>query len=246
MGRKARPAMHGLEALGARLKQIRLQSGLSQMKLAKAIGFDPAHGYKYILRLEKGQVPNPTLRTIAACLEACGASWPAVADVLPATGTVSAPAPAKSSMVNRESVIPSSTPGPQSLTPNPSPPPPRRRDSRPMREQLRSQRIEEREQHARRFWSGVKQAETTTIALLRSLRVPSSLHRAYLSFTRSCCSTIDAFEATRPEVVERELAKLVQPAVAQGLDRRILAQLQSACTRVFRPQPPGADIGSED
>ena len=55
MGRKVRPALHGLEAMGARLKRIRMQSGLSQMKVARLIGFDPSHGYKYILRLEKGQ-----------------------------------------------------------------------------------------------------------------------------------------------------------------------------------------------
>ena len=105
-----------------------------------------------------------------------------------------------------------------------------------MREQLRSRRIEEHELHARRFWSGTKQADDATVSLLHSLRIPSSLHRAYLSFARACCSTIDAFEAARPEVAERELAKLVQPAVAQGLDRKILAQIQSACIRVFRPQ----------
>lgn len=239
MGRKVRPALRGLETLGARLKQIRSQSGLSQMKLAKLIGFDPAHGYKYILRLEKGQVPNPTLRTIAACLEACGAAWQAVADVLPSTGTVSVPA--------RRSLYagPFSYSGPMTAGPRPAsavrtpspPPPPRRKDSRPMREQLRSRRIEEHELHARRFWSGARQVDESTTALLRSLRVPSNLHRAYLSFARACCSTTDAFASARPEVAERELAKLVQPAVAQGLDRRILAQIQSACTQVFGSQP---------
>jgi transcriptional regulator with XRE-family HTH domain len=250
MGRKVRPALLGLEAMGVRLKQIRAQSGLSQMKLAKLIGFDPAHGYKYILRLEKGQVPNPTLRTIAACLEACGAKWEAIADVLPNTGTVAAPG--SSSIVHRpSSIIQSPDPRPQSLTPIPTPlspqsrienqkseipAPPRRKDSRPMREQLRSRRIEEHELHARRFWSGTKQAVDATVALLHSLRIPSSLHRAYLSFARACCSTIDAFEAARPEVAERELAKLVQPAVAQGLDRKLLAQIQSACTQVFHSQ----------
>lgn len=239
MGRKARPAMTGLEALGARLKQIRQQAGLSQMKLARLIGFEPAHGYKYILRLEKGQVPNPTLRTIAACIEACSAGWQAVVDVLPATGTVTAPAPAQSPIANLKSEIPvPASPAPQSLAPSPSPPaPPRRKDSRPMREQLRSQRIEQRELRTRRFWSGMKQADETTTALLHSLRVPSAMHRAYLSFARACCSTIDAFEAARPEVVERELAKLVQPATVQGLDRRVLAQIESACTRVFCSQP---------
>ncbi|MCX6841370.1 MAG: helix-turn-helix transcriptional regulator [candidate division WOR-3 bacterium] len=231
--------MTGLEALGARLKQIRQQAGLSQMKLAKLIGFEPAHGYKYILRLEKGQVPNPTLRTIAACIEACGVGWQAVVDVLPATGTVTPPAPAQPSTANRKSEIPvPASPAPQSLTPSPSPPaPPRRKDSRPMREQLRSRRIEQRELRTRRFWSGMKQADEATGALLHALRVPSPMHRAYLSFARACCSTIDAFEAARPEIVERELAKLVQPATVQGLDRRVLAQIESACTRVFRSQP---------
>ena len=243
MGRKARPAMTGLEALGARLKQIRQQAGLSQMKLAKLIGFDPAHGYKYILRLEKGQVPNPTLRTIAACLEACRAGWQAVVDVLPATGTVTPPAPSQPSAANRKSEIPapasSAPPIPQSEIENRKSeiPAPRRRDSRPMREQLRSQRIEQRELRTRRFWSGMKQADEATTALLHSLRVPSAAHRAYLSFARACCSTIDAFETARPEIVERELAKLVQPATVQGLDRRVLAQIESACTRVFRSQP---------
>ena len=241
MGRKARPAMRGLEALGASLKQIRQQADLSQMKLAKLIGFEPAHGYKYILRLEKGQVPNPTLRTIAACLEACGAAWQAVVDVLPATGTVIPPAPPQSSIANRKSENPvPPSPAPESTIDNRQSPiasPPRRKDSRPMREQLRSRRIEQRELHTRRFWSGVKHADETTGALLHSLRVPSPLHRAYLSFARACCSTIDAFETARPEVVERELAKLVQPATAQGLDRKILAQIQSTCTQVFRSQP---------
>jgi len=234
MGRKVRPAMTGLETLGARLKQVRQQAGLSQMKLAKLIGFEPAHGYKYILRLEKGQVPNPTLRTIAACLEACGATWLAIADVLPATGTVIAPT-RNSSSLSRALVTDPMTPGPRPPSPAPKPSP-RRKDSRPMREQLRSRRIEERELHTRRFWSGVKQADDATTALLHSLRVPSTLHRSYLSFARACCSTIDAFETARPEVATRELAKLIQPAVAQGLDRKMLAHIQSACTRVFHSQ----------
>lgn len=240
MGRKARPPLQGLEALGARLKEIRLQSRLSQMKLAKLIGFDPSHGYKYILRLEKGQVPNPTLRTIAACLEACGASWKDIVDVLPATGTVSGPAPRTSR------VVPSSAPSPMTFGPRPpsqapgraQPAIPRHKDSRPMREQLRSQRLKEREERTRRFWSGVKQAEMATVALLHSMRVPSSLSRAYVSFARSCCLTIDAFKAARPEVAERELARLVETAVAQGLDQKALAQIQSACTQVCRSLSP--------
>jgi transcriptional regulator with XRE-family HTH domain len=244
MGRKARPAMCGLETLGARLRQVRQHSGLSQMKLAKLMGFDPAHGYKYILRLEKGQVPNPTLRTVAAFIEACGAEWQAVVDVLPATGTVVAPAPGSPSLVHRpSSIVPPSdpeAPNPQSTIENHKseiPSPPRRKDSRPMREQLRTRRLEQRTLRTQRFWQGMKRADEATAALLHSLRVPSPQHRAYLSFARACCSTVDAFETARPEVVERELAKLVQPAATQGLDRRILAQIQSTCTQVFRSQP---------
>ncbi len=247
MGRKVRPALRGLEALGARLKQIRRQSGLSQMKLARLIGFDPAHGYKYILRLEKGQVPNPTLRTIAACLEACGATWQAIADVLPATGTVVTPARQPRTVASHP-VLGPMTSGPRPETPDqspPPPPPPRRKDSRPMREQLRSRRIEERERHTRRFWSGVKQVDGTTAALLHSLRIPSSLHRAYRSFARACCSTIDAFGTARPGTADRELAKLIQPAVAQGLDGKLLAQIQSTCTQVFRSQLPAGNKESE-
>ena len=55
------------------------------------MGFNPTHGYKYILKLEKGTVPNPTLRTIVGYLEACGAGWPDVVDVMPGS---TGPAPA--------------------------------------------------------------------------------------------------------------------------------------------------------
>ena len=59
MGRKARPAMAGLEELGFRLKDLRTKAGISQMELSRRIGFDPTHGYKYILRLEKGLSAQP-------------------------------------------------------------------------------------------------------------------------------------------------------------------------------------------
>jgi len=237
MGRKARPALRGLEVLGARLKQIRQRSGLSQMKLARLIGFDPAHGYKYVLRLEKGQVPNPTLRTIAACLEACDAVWRDVADALPGTGEVSAPAGAPPSTVER------TPPAPMASGPRPSPPLPRHKDPRPMREQLRARRLEQHDLHSRRFWSAVRQAEDVTTELLRRLRVSPAQRRAYLSFARSCCSTIDAFDAARPEVAGRELTRLVPPAIAQGLDRGMLSRIQTACLRVLGQDAPAAKKG---
>jgi len=43
------------------------------------------------------------------------------------------------------------------------------------------------------------------------------------------------------EVAERELAKLLTPALEQELDRKILMQIQSICARVFRPQSPARD-----
>jgi transcriptional regulator with XRE-family HTH domain len=238
MGRKARPAMRGLAALGGRLKQIRQQSGLSQMKLAKLIGFDPAHGYKYILRLEKGQVPNPTLRTVAAYLEACGTGWQAVVDELPSTGTVSA------SPLFPSARSPRLVPGSMTLGPRPQSPAltslsrasSRRKDSRPLREQLRSRRLEQRELRTHRFWAGVKQAEEEIGALLDSLHLSSVRRRAYLAFARACCSTIDAFEAARPGTLERELVRLAQPATGQGLDQKVLVQIQSLCIRVFRSE----------
>lgn len=250
MGRRIRPALRGLDALGARLKRIRQQAGLSQMKLARLIGFDPAHGYKYVLRLEKGQVPNPTLRTIAACLEACGAGWQSVADVLPATGdlitagaaqaptgqdgkpTLSPPAPgSEPPTATAQSTSPSSAPAPPAASAPRLP-----KDSRPLRERLRLQRIQGRELRTQRFWSSVKLCEEAVRSLLHSLPGSSRLQHAYLSFARSCCSTIDAYEDTRPEAVERELAKLIPPTVEKGLDRRLLLRIQSACLEVFRSQ----------
>jgi transcriptional regulator with XRE-family HTH domain len=254
--------MAGLPALGGRLKELRQKAGISQMKLAELIGFDPKHGYKYVLRLEKGLVPNPTLRTIAAFLEACGAAWQSVADVLPATGTVSAPTPSQSSIVNRQSEIPSPAPSapqskignrksqiavppspapsPQSLAPSPSPPaPPRRKDSRPMREQLRSQRIEQRQLRTKRFWETVQQAEEATRKVLHSSRVPAGQQPAYRVFARQSCSTLDALESARPELAERELGKSADAASKQGLDRGILNQILAICIHTFRSQEPG-------
>ncbi|MGQ9708006.1 MAG: helix-turn-helix domain-containing protein, partial [bacterium] len=80
---KKRLQLQGLDVLGSRLRELRLRAGISQMKLAEILGLNPTHGYKYILRLEKGLVPNPTMRTITGYLIACGASWQELAAVLP-------------------------------------------------------------------------------------------------------------------------------------------------------------------
>ncbi len=64
MGRKKHEALNGLAELGDQLRSIRLKADLSQMRVSELMGFNPTHGYKYILKLEKGTVPNPTLRTV--------------------------------------------------------------------------------------------------------------------------------------------------------------------------------------
>lgn len=244
MGRKARPAMSGLEELGFRLKDLRVKAGISQMELSRRIGFNPTHGYKYILRLEKGSVPNPTLRTIAACLEACGATWQDIVDVLPATGQAvekkprpaskAEPQPATLTAVSKSASESDSAPSPQPPAPGPSAPPPRRRDSRPMREQLRARRLEERTLKARRFWTSAKQTEEATRGLLHSQRVPSTRHADYLAFVRACCSTVDAIDPARPELIDRELGKLAQDHATKGLDKRLLSRIQQICTAAFR------------
>jgi transcriptional regulator with XRE-family HTH domain len=242
MGRKARPAMAGLEELGFRLKDLRSRAGISQMELSRRIGFDPTHGYKYILRLEKGLVANPTLRTIAACLEACGATWRDVVDVLPATGPAAARKPnppAKSELEPAPAPTPMPEAAPLTTIDNREseiPAPARRRDSRPMREQLRQRRIEDRRHRAERFWASAKRSEEATRSLLRTQRVPSDKHASYLAFARVCCSSLDAMEAARPEAADRELGRLSQAHATQGLDRKLLAQIQSVCTQLCRSQ----------
>lgn len=94
MGRKRHEKLTGLTRLGTRLRELRQRAGLSQMQLAARMGFISTHGYKYIFRLEKGLVPNPTLRTIAAYLNGCSATWQEVVDVLP--GNIPVPSEKKS------------------------------------------------------------------------------------------------------------------------------------------------------
>lgn len=229
MARHSHPALAGLQALGTRLKNLRTAAGISQMKLAGRIGFDPTHGYKYILRLEKGLVPNPTLRTIASFLEACGASWNDLADVLPSTGdeTMSRSAPAV-----KPEPRPEPEPAPVIIEPVPEP---RRRDSRPVREQLRQRRIREQEERSRRFWQRVAVIEEDVHTLLRSAHIAPARHRDYLLFTRNCCSLIDT-HTTRPGVAAPAIAALRKSATLTGLEPSLLERIADLCLTALTEQ----------
>jgi len=237
MGRHSHPALPGMTVLGARLREVRMKSGISQMKLAERLGFDPTHGYKYVLRLEKGLVPNPTLRTIAGFLDACAATWQDIADALPLNVGTAAPRPVAAATRSRPPEAPAPEPAPAGPPPAASPPP-KRRDTRPLREQLRALRIKERTDHAQRFWQSVHEAEEKTRAVLRSLRVISSRHPDYLAFLRSSCMAIDSLSSTRPEVVDAELLRQLQAAAKRGLDRKTLERIQSICSDTLRPDMP--------
>ncbi len=117
MGRKRHEKLAGLVELGNRLKELRQRAGLSQMQIAARMGFTSTHGYKYIFRLEKGLVPNPTLRTIAFYLHGCSATWQDVVDVLP--GNIPVPHEKKSEK--------------QQPVSEPKSVPPRTEDRRPLR-----------------------------------------------------------------------------------------------------------------
>jgi transcriptional regulator with XRE-family HTH domain len=226
MPRRSHPSLAGLGPLGARLREIRTRAGISQAKLAGLIGFEPTHGYKYILRLEKGLVPNPTLRTIAAILEACGATWPQLADVLPATGERPAP------VATPKPAEPEPEPEPVQ---SPRPAAPQHRDPRPLRERLRQQRIEQQAEHARSFWLKVAAVEEQTVTLLRSAHVPPSRHREYLGFVRQACTLIDTHASSRPGVAAAELDRLRRAGTESGLDASLLGRITDTCRKTLNP-----------
>lgn len=189
------------------------------MELAKAIGFNPTHGYKYILRLEKGLVPNPTLRTIANILDATHASWQDLIDVLPhVSGT------AESS--KRQPVLIIDTP---SRPPGPAPPAPAQRGSAPLREWLRRQRHDERHQLSRTHWQRAAGAIEKVEQLLAGRPEISARRREYLVFLRKTLATMTAVLSTRPQLLEKALTGILEEAAAQQLDRRLLSEIQQVC-----------------
>jgi len=224
MGRKKHEALNGLAELGDRLRSVRQKAGLSQMRVSELMGFNPTHGYKYILKLEKGTVPNPTLRTIISYLEACGAGWTEVMDAMPGSAAGSAPAGSKSQLPVRQSKRPG-----RARKKAPAPEPPRRRDPRPLRVRLRAERMAERSRQTRNLWAVVARTEDAVRRLLVSRRVLTSAHHDYLVLVRTVCSTLDAFGTARPRVLDAKLERAIDAAAERNLDRDILLEIATIC-----------------
>lgn len=224
MGRKKHEALSGLAELGDRLRSVRLKAGLSQMRVSELMGFNPTHGYKYILKLEKGTVPNPTLRTIISYLEACGAGWTEVMDAMPGSAAGPAPAGPKSQPPAKHS----KKPGRAKKKPA-APEPPRRRDPRPLRVRLRAERMAERSRQTRNLWAVVARTEDAVRRLLISRRVLTSAHHDYMALVRTICSTLDAFGTARPGVLDAKLERAIVAAAERDLDRDILLEIATVC-----------------
>ncbi len=228
----------GIEALGARLRELRLKSGLSQMKLAGKMGFNPTHGYKYVLRIEKGLVPNPTLRTIVAFLEACGAGWKDLTDILPGIGSGPAAATPSLAAAARTGRKPGRKPG-KTRTKQPEPPEPTAivpRDPRPLRVRRRSELISRRAERTQQYWTRVSEAEDAVTNMLGSLHVLSSVRHDYVAFVRPCCSVVQSSASTGRRTVERELTALVRSAAAKGLDQTVLLRVKDICLEHFKTE----------
>jgi len=228
MGRKSHKNLAGMAELGARLRQLRKKAGLSQMKLAEQMGFVPNHGYKYVFRLEKGTVPNPTLRTISSYLDACSASWHEIADLLPTSRKQPAGESAKK-------------PRPREVVVERKSEPVRRshRDRIPQRQRLRAELLARRSEHARAFWTRFEQVENRAVTLLNNLGVPGQQQRLYISFLRSCCLAIDAHAGSRPAQLDKEIAQMLKSAGGTGLSEEVLLALRDLCPECIAP--PGGN-----
>lgn len=219
---KRKQALAGLERLGLRLRELRRKAGFSQTALAGRMGFNPRHGYKYVFRLEKGLVPNPTLRTVSSFAAACGASWQDIVDVLPTSG-----GEAKAS----ETEVP--RPAPVIISQTRTEPARRSGEAASVgRERLRDVLVRRHAAQGERLWVAVAKAEEEAFRLLGTSRVRASEQRAYLELVRVFCSVIDSCPPERQQVRERELAKFAQAGVARGLDRAIIQQIQAVCIEI--------------
>jgi transcriptional regulator with XRE-family HTH domain len=70
------------EELGKRLRECRLKAGLTQQKLATAMGRQGKGSHHVAGRLERGEVPNPGVGLLADYLRGCRASFVDILDVL--------------------------------------------------------------------------------------------------------------------------------------------------------------------
>lgn len=212
-------ALQGLVALGSRLREIRINAGISQMKLAELLGLNPTHGYKYILRLEKGLVPNPTLRTITGFLAACGATWKDIADVLPSIGIN--PATETKPTPSEPVIIPPAKSSIEAISWGGSLP----------------EEGEEKKLFSEQFWRQVKIAQDHLWDLLRISHQTGIKRRYYFTFVRSVCALITRFR-TDKKSLNSALEKIFLRATKQGLDPQILEQIKQVCLKTFGAETP--------
>uniref|UniRef100_A0A7V3PTD5 XRE family transcriptional regulator n=1 Tax=candidate division WOR-3 bacterium TaxID=2052148 RepID=A0A7V3PTD5_UNCW3 len=209
---KKKTKLQGLTALGAKLKELRLAANISQMKLAELLGLNPTHGYKYILRLEKGLVPNPTLRTITGYLKACNAGWQDIADILAQIDLTPSPEPkAKTQPL----LVAPYQPGAKASL----------QDRTGIQIGIEKSRISKE-----KFWQLVQKAIDHAYLELRPLNLSPNHRRAVLTFIRSVCLTIIN---SQPENLNTRLERLINLWVNQGLDKNLLVRLQNSCLKIF-------------
>ncbi len=70
------------QELGRRLRECRVKAGMTQQKLATAMGRQGKGSHHVAGRLERGEVPNPGVGLLADYLRACRASFADIRDVL--------------------------------------------------------------------------------------------------------------------------------------------------------------------
>ncbi|MGQ9678608.1 MAG: helix-turn-helix domain-containing protein [bacterium] len=206
--------LQGLEQLGSRLKELRVSAGISQMKLAELLGLNPTHGYKYILRLEKGLIPNPTVRTITGFLAACGATWNDIADVLPALGLK----PHREEPPHSSEPVVISPAQASNLTVSSSAPAPTKDSTAKL--------------FSEDYWRRVKTALDRISDRLRLSHQGGVQRRAYFTFVRSVCATIFQFQ-NDPKSLNTALERIFGLASRQGLNLKILNQTVQICREVF-------------
>jgi len=68
--------------MGAKLRNIRLGTGLTQDELAKRMGYFSIGKRMALRRLETGRIRKPTLEMVARYLQGCGARWHCITDLL--------------------------------------------------------------------------------------------------------------------------------------------------------------------
>ncbi len=202
---KKKYQLEGMVALGNRLRDLRTKAGISQMKLAELVGMKPPHGYKYILRLEKGLVPNPTIRTITMFLSACGATWKDIVDVLPIIKPLDSSPIEPELLETPVTVEPIIAPSSYSAS------------------GTGDEKLEE-------FYKRMKKVQQRAWSLFSLFHQSSLTRRGYISFLRATCTII---RLTPPQSISSELARLLEQAKGQGLDQKILSELQKICLEFF-------------